>query len=117
MRGYYTFTSEGKEVTLRFNTWAGHRFCKLKGISFEDYLNFLQNSMNVENFALLLLCAHESFCLSAKEPFEAKEYDSFCWIDSLGGLGSDGMAGMIQAIKEGNEPQGEPDKEKKQESR
>lgn len=118
MRGYYTFADEkGNDITLRFNTWTGIRFCQVQGIEFENYLEFLKKGMTVERFASLLLCAHESFCKAEKIPFEADEYDSTCWIDAMGGLGSEGMAKMIQAIKEGNEPPGEPEKGKKRASR
>lgn len=116
MRGYYTFTSEGKDVTLRFNTWAGNRFCQIKGIEFNDYLTYLSGSMTPDTIALLLLCAHESYCMGAKVPFEASEYDSFLWFDEIRAGGSKMMQEMVQAIKEGNEVKGEVN-EKKQKSR
>lgn len=111
-RGYYTFTSEGKAVTLRFNTWAGNRFCQIKGIEFNDYLTHLSGAMTPDTIALLLLCAHESYCLATKVPFEASEYDSFTWFDDLRN-DKDAMSGLIEAIKEGNEVKGEVSEKKK----
>lgn len=81
----------------KYGTWAVKRFCDLKGIPIEEaikeddenVINEQSLSKNLEDAALLILCAVEYSYRLKKKEFQFDVVHAYDWIDKLGGISSE----------------------------
>ena len=86
----YTFTADGKDIHLLFNTWMFRQYSIRKGIELDQLEESIKTGRPFPVNAIpdVLLIAHETFCKYNSLPFEATELDACDWIDKTGGMGS-----------------------------
>jgi len=99
----YKITAGGQDVPFLFRSLTFKKYCDRKGIELDELVRMVYKTIlskdrieaeglqdvrdiKINDFADILLAAHETYCLYHKITFRAKEEDAFMWIDEMGGI-------------------------------